>query len=309
MIDRGSKSVLLTGAGGFVGRHCIERLAGAGFEVHAVRSKKVEGGEGSGAVWHRADLLDRDAAKALVETVRPSHLLHLAWYGERDFYHSDHNFAWVEASFDLLRHFAANGGERVVMAGSSAEYDWSDGTCSEATTQLAPATLYGSCKRAMGLLFEAFVESAGLSGAWGRIFFIYGPGQREETLVGHVISSILKGERARCSSGVQLRDFLYVEDVADAMVALLHSDVAGPLNVGSGIPIRVRDLAVAAASGLQAADMIDFGAIEASDAASSVVADTVRLQRDVGWLPAFTLERGMERTIDWWRSRLELAAP
>src|SRR5947208_3371918 len=148
------KRVLLTGASGFVGRHCLSSLLAQGYEVHAVSSRKDAATATSPEVrWHRADLLDKKQTSELLSEVRPTHLLHCAWYAvPGKYWTASENLYWVEAGQHLLKAFSDEGGQRVVGVGSCAEYDWSDGHCSELTTQLKPATLYGQSKYAFQLL-------------------------------------------------------------------------------------------------------------------------------------------------------------
>src|SRR5207245_614301 len=84
-----------------------------------------------------------------------------------------------------------------------------------------------ACKLALASLLEAYAGQTGLSQAWARIFFLYGPREHPKRLVSSVIRSLLRGERARCSHGQQIRDYLHVEDAAGALVALLESEVTG----------------------------------------------------------------------------------
>src|SRR5436190_5168313 len=147
-------------------------------------------------------------------------MLQLDWYAVPGrYWTSTENIRWVHASLELLQLFREHGGERVVMAGTCAEYSWAGGYCSESATELAPASLYGTCKHALRLIVEAYAEQTNLSVAWARLFFLYGPFEDSTRLVASVIRSLLKGQPALCSSGNQQRDFLYVEDAAKALVA------------------------------------------------------------------------------------------
>jgi nucleoside-diphosphate-sugar epimerase len=301
------KKVLLTGARGFIGRHCLPFLKADGYEIHAVSSRETWVAN-SEAYCHIADLLDPKQVEGLLKSVKPTHLLHLAWYAvPGKYWNASENLQWVRASLDLLQSFSAFGGQRVVIGGTCAEYDWTDGLCSERKTKLMPATLYGTCKHALRLMAEAYEREVKLSAAWGRIFLLYGPREYPERLVASVIRSLLKNEPARCSAGNQQRDFLYVEDAASALVALLNSDVRGPVNIASGQAMPVKEVVHRIAEILNRPELVELGAIPTSaDDPPLIVADVERLQNEVGWKPRFDLNQGLEATIEWWKqSRFE----
>jgi nucleoside-diphosphate-sugar epimerase len=277
------KRVLVTGATGFIGRHAAGPLERRGFDVHGISSRT-------------ADLLEPGEAERVLEEVRPTHLLHLAWYSvHREYWTSPENRRWVEASLRLVKRFRELGGERVVVAGSCAEYDWSAGVCVERETPLAPRGLYGESKNA---LREALGED---DVAWGRIFFLYGPCEHPERLVPSVVRPLLDGEEAHVSEGSQVRDFLHVADVADAFAGLVDSDVTGPVNVASGEGRSVRDVVETAARTVGRPELVRFGA--PVDEEPLVVADVTRLRDEVGWSRARSLEQGLAETVEWWRTQ------
>jgi nucleoside-diphosphate-sugar epimerase len=298
------KRVLVTGASGFIGSHCLAPLVRRGFEVHAVswQSDPTLGD----VSWHSADLLDRAQVSTLVEAVRATHLLHLAWYvTPGGLINARENFDWTEASLQLVRTFEASGGRRIVAAGSSYEYDWRYGYCNERLTPLAPDTAYGACKRALGELTASFAGISEIACAWPRIFFLYGPREHPDRLVSSVIRNVLAGRPAPCSHGEQIRDYLHVQDAADALVAIVDSDVEGPVNVGSGRPIALKQLVGAVGDKLGRPDLIHLGAIPArANDAPLVVADVERLTTELGWAPRFGLDDGLDDTIAWWSDRL-----
>jgi nucleoside-diphosphate-sugar epimerase len=301
--------VLVTGGTGFIGRHAIPSLLERGHEVHA--SYRSEPGEPRpGLTWHHADLLDSGQVDELVERIRPTHLLHFAWYAEHGtFWTSPENVRWVEATLRLVRQFSAAGGKRAVLAGSCAEYDWSqpswDGVCSESSTPINPATFYGKSKHATRLVAEGLAVEAGLSFAWGRIFFVYGPREDPRRLVASVARALIAGEPAPTSEGSQRRDFLHAADVAAAFVALLDSAVDGAVNIGSGVATPVRRVVELIAAATSAPELVRWGDVPTrADDPPVLVADVSRLREEVGWQPRFSAEEGIERTVAWWRGNV-----
>ena len=303
------KRLLITGATGFIGTHCLPLLTTNGYEVHAVtKNSSVEDSDTNQVNWHRVDLLDQSQIQRLIAHVQPTHLLHFAWYATpRKYLTSPENVRWVQASLALLQAFAENGGQRVVMAGTCAEYDWKYGYCSEEITPLIPATLYGTCKHSVQMIMRTYAEQRGLSSAWGRIFFLYGPHEHRDRLISYVIRSLLLGEIAHCSHGRQLRDFLYVKDVASAFVALLDSVVIGPVNIASGQPTKLLDVIYAIADLLNRRELIQLNSISTPpDEPPLIVADIHKLSNEVRWLPEFDFKEGLTQTIEWWRHNLAL---
>lgn len=299
------KRVLVTGASGFIGRATLPRLLALGYEVHATAPDPVEERVPTDVHWHRLDLLDSAETTALMAAVRPTHLLHLAWYAEPGRYQtSAENLRWVQGSLFLVEHFLQWGGRRVTVAGTCAEYDWRDGRCKENFTRLKPADLYSVSKHALHIMLTSWSQQMKFSLGWGRVFFLYGPFEHPKRLVASVICSLLNNEPALCTEGHQERDFLHVHDVADALVALLESNVEGPVNIASGKAVAIRDIIFALARLLGGEDLVQLGTLPTPPGERpSVVADVDRLHNDVVWRPMFSLEAGLADTVEWWKRK------
>jgi nucleoside-diphosphate-sugar epimerase len=294
------KRVLVTGASGFVGRHSLAFLIERGYEVHAVARGPVPAVPGIEA--HAVDLRDDRAVDALCATLRPSHLLHFAWYAVPGrFWSAPENLDWAAASLRLFHAFAAAGGRRIVAAGSCAEYDWSHARLAEAGTPLAPRTLYGTAKDAVRACLARAAGELGLEWAWGRLFFLYGPHEPPGRLVSDLIAGLLAGRRVAVSEGRQQRDFMHVEDAARAFAALLDSAFQGPINVAAGTAVAVREVVARIGDLIGRADLIDFGARPtAADEPEQLVADVEALAREVGFVPRRELAGGLAHTMAWW---------
>lgn len=289
--------VMLTGATGFVGRHTLTALARAGHEVHALARRR--GPELTGVTWHEADLL---AGCEVVGEVEPEILVHLAWYAEHGkFWTSPENVRWVEASLALLRAFAAAGGRRAVIAGTCAEYEWSREVYPEDAPQ-HPATLYGAAKHGLHTVAAAYAEQAGLSLAWGRLFFLYGPGEAPGRFVPSLVRALLKGEQAPMTDGTQRRDFLHAADAGAAFAALAGSQVTGAINIASGEDVALGDVGERLARLTGRPELLDLGALgRREDDPPSIVADVGRLRSELGWRPSIGFDDGLHETLQWWQ--------
>lgn len=301
-----TRNVLVTGASGFIGRAMLPELVANGWQVIAATRHRSSATISHPAItWQEADLHDGATIAEICRHYRPTHLLHLAWTTVHGLYwEAEENLAWVASSIALLRAFRAFGGVRAVIAGTCAEYDWTYGYCREDVTPLVPHTLYGTSKDALRILAQHYYGGPeGPGFAWGRIFSPYGPNENAARLIPSVINSVLNGQPVRCTAGTQYRDFLHVTDVASAFRVLLESDQNGCFNIASGQPVRIRDLVNAVTSSMNSETRAIFGALPVhTDDPPLLVGDCSRL-RQLGWQPAINLERGLSKTIDWWRMR------
>ena len=299
--------VLVTGATGFIGQACVMSLVQAGCEVIGTYRGETPPEDTDHVTWVRADLTRESEITALMQRYRPTHLLALAWYMGPGNQQALENFRWLQHSIDLLMAFAEAGGARVTFCGSCMEYDWSQSVkLDESDTPLQPTTEYGAAKAALFTAFGPLCKKLGLSGSWARPFFLYGPDESPNRLTADVIISLLEGREALCTHGRQKRDFLHVQDAADAMVQLLLSDQEGPLNIGSGQAVPLAALVEEVGHQIGASDLIRLGAREARpDDPPLVEADTTRLNEVLNWQPVFSIETGLADTIGWWRQKLK----
>lgn len=295
------KSVLVTGATGFVGRHTLGPLLDNHFEVHALFSQGLPVQKDERIHWHEINLHDKQQIDTLFTTVSPTHLLHLAWYAKpKEYWTSPLNIDWIYSSIYLLNTFIKAKGKRAVVAGSCAEYDWSQGHCKEFSTPCLPATLYGRSKYALHLLTEPLAQSSSLSLAWARLFFLFGAYEYPERLVPSAITTLLKKKPFEVMNGNQIRDFLSVDQVAQALVALLDSDIKGPVNIASGQATALRDMITFIANRLNALDLVKYHDKKEKGPHAVLTADVSRLQSEVKWQPQHSLENELEKTISWW---------
>jgi nucleoside-diphosphate-sugar epimerase len=296
-----SKRVLVTGANGFIGRYALPELVARGYEVYALArdTTKLPGD----IIGIRSDLLLPGESERVIDVVKPSHVLHLAWNATPgQFWTALDNLDWVETSLRLSAAFAKSGGRRLVCAGSCAEYDWSYDLLEEGVTPLTPRTLYGKAKASVHQLLMEAAAQTGVSTAWGHVFFLYGPHEHSDRLIPQVISGLLRGNAIACTACTQERDFMHVSDVARALVTLLDSDWQGAANIASGHcgPIRVALDFLSELAGRD--DLIQFGARPMPPDEPPRMAASTRALSEIGFVPEYGLNEGLAHTFEWWRA-------
>jgi nucleoside-diphosphate-sugar epimerase len=294
--------VLLTGSSGFVGRAALVALQQQGAEVIAMSRTRPDIDD-TKFEWHSADLLDHAATTSIVTATRPDAILHLAWTVEHGkFWTTPANLDWVVATLNLARAAANAGVKRFIGTGTCYEYDWpATADCNEQLTPLKPALLYGTSKDATRRILEEFGQTHGLSVAWARLFFLYGPGEGAGRLVPSVASALATSQPAKCSSGTGLRDFMDVRDVGAGLAALALSGVTGPVNVASGQAISIADIARTLGRLAGRPELVHIGALpDRPNEPPRIVADITRLRDDVGFVPSRTLDQGLAEALDYW---------
>ena len=299
--------VLLTGASGFIGSHLARLLIANGESVTAILKP-------SSARWRIADLPSsmrviecdiRDRAQLtgrLAEDL-PDVCIHLAWHGwSGPSLTAADNLSSLAASAELLRAVADAGCPRFVGVGTCFEYDTAAGMLTE-STPARPRDLYGVCKHSLWTAAQALSPIAKMDVAWARVFLVYGPFDDERRLVPSLALSLIRGEVARTTPGEQIRDIMHVEDAAAAIWAIARSRHTGEVNVASGVPVKVADIARHIGDIVGRPDLLHIGALpyRASDP-PVLVGDISRLRDTIGWAPRYDLVSGLGQTVAWWRA-------
>ena len=202
----------------------------------------------------------------------------------------------MAASARLLRAALDTGVERFVAAGTCAEYAWPCAACNETQTALAPATLYAVAKDAFRRLGEAYARERDAEFAWGRTFFVYGPGEPPGKLISSVIRDLQAG-RVPAIRDLQRRlDFVFVDDVARGFADLVvRRGATGAFNLGSGMLHSVLE-AVTLARAIVGGPPVVFAA--RPDTAMVVGADLNRSRTMLSYAPHVSFADGIARTAD-----------
>ena len=294
--------VLVTGAGGFVGRHLVPHLAERGCEVLATDREEL-------------DVADPGAVEAAIAGLEPDAVVHLAALSsvaavQRDPLRSFRvNYAGARHLLDAIARRAPRA--RLLLVGSGEVYGAlaADAAPFDETAPLRPTTLYGAGKAASDLLGRAYA-ARGLAVVRARAFNHAGPGQSPDFALASFarqLAEIEKGMSApvlRAGNLESTRDFSDVRDVVAAYAALLDPAVPpGAYNVASGVERRIGDLLalLMRCMGVRAEVAVEASRVRP---ATRSAGDAARLRRATGWAPRFALDETLASVAEDWRRRI-----
>jgi nucleoside-diphosphate-sugar epimerase len=255
--------ILLTGASGFVGQHVLRRLSELGHQITVVtrnkESRKFDKSFNIDRFVETKNLFLEDVEWWKIALMDVDTIVHLAWYVEPNKYlHSRLNFDCLKGTLSIARAATELQISRFVGIGTCFEYDLSYGYLST-STPLKPSSIYSATKISTFMILSEWFKNHQLSFLWCRLFYLFGEGEDNRRLVSYIRERLEKGEPAELTSGRQIRDYLDVEEASRLIVESVFSEKVGPLNICSGIPVSVRELAERIADEYNRRDLLRFG--------------------------------------------------
>lgn len=256
------KRIALTGASGFVGRQIFNALYEKKYKLLLFNHRSNFYSESF------ADKVEYIATKDIfLEKIEKlasvlqdvDTLIHSAWHVEHSNYlQSEKNFDCLTGSVALAKACAQAGVRRFVGIGTCFEYDLSYGRLS-VETPLKPTTPYAAAKVSTFFALTQYFLSKGVEFVWCRLFYLYGEGEDERRLVPYLRKQLANGKIAELTSGTQVRDFLDVREAGLLIAEIAQGQQQGPINVCSGKPVTVRQLAEKIADEYGRRDLLRFG--------------------------------------------------
>ena len=286
------KKVILTGGTGLIGTQTIPCLLNAGFKVYVM----TMGDEVStdNVTYIKANLFDKNAVDKMFSEVQPEYLLHYAWLST-GLFNDNMNFDFLTSSIDMLKSFHKYGGKRVVMAGTYAEYGYHNETLKE-TMPAEPINIYSQCKDFVHKIAEVYCHNNNISFGWGRIFSAFGKEKDPRRLTSDVINHLSANQEVVIRSGSLIRDYIYTKDIAAAFVKFLDSNVEGVVNICTGKDTSIHDYVMKIAQAMGKENLVVFNE-QASPQQVRVVGDSTRLNKEVGFVPQYTIEEAIKEIL------------
>lgn len=287
------KKVFLTGGTGLIGTQTIPFLQKAGFEIYALTLD--ENKSENGIKYVKGNLFDKIQIDNLLSEIRPEYMLHYAWLST-GLFNDNSNFDFLTSSIDLLKSFAKYGGKRVVMAGTYAEYGYHNETLKE-TMPAEPINIYSQCKDFVHQIAEAYCQNNNISFGWGRIFSAFGKEKDPRRLTSDVINHLKNNQEVVIRSGSLVRDYIYTKDIAAAFVKFLESDVNGVVNICTGKDTSIHDYVMKIAQIMEKENLVVFNE-QKSPQQVRVVGDPIRLNKEVGFTPKYSIEQALKEILE-----------
>ena len=290
-----SKTVFVTGATGLIGKELWTPLTKAGFEVYALA---IEDNlpQVPHIHWLKGNLFDPANINHLMAQIKPQYLLNMAWATTGDYQVSNINFDFLCAGIQLLKAFYANGGKRVIFAGTCLEYAPQNHPIKE-TDPIAPPVPYALCKQLLFQSTQSFCTQNKLSFACGRIFYVYGKGEAPTRLTASIINSLQSGKTVSINHSQLVKDYMYTKDIARAFVALLGSSVQGAVNICTRQGISLAQYATTIAKLLGKENLLDLKELPTTQPLQ-IVGDNTRLTQEVGYTPTYTLKQALWEILE-----------
>ncbi len=302
-------TVLVTGGAGFIGSHIVDRLLARSHTVHVLDdlSSGSKKNLAAGVPLHELDMRS-EKARELVEKLAPDFIVHAAAQVsvrvsmEQPALDTDLN---VTGLINILTPLRDRKGTHVVFLSSGgAVYGEQESFPAPETHRIMPESVYGLSKRVGELYLEFWSRVWGVTSTALRLSNVYGPRQNphgEAGVVAIFCERLLAGKSIAVNgTGKQTRDFVYVEDVAEAVGRAVDTRAVGEFNVGTSRETTITELAERLRDMACPTVEIHYAAAKAGEQMRSCI-DVAKAKKVLGWTPKMEFAPGLEHTLAWYK--------
>lgn len=303
--------VLITGATGFIGRHLCKALVAAGALVYALRrpdsfSSPAEWASHLNIEWIEADLCDSDRLKSVIKEAAASHIFHLAAATavDRGFETAPTMIANnLQGTINLLHALEATSYTCFIQTGSAEEYGMATAPFRE-TTFPQPVSAYSASKASATMFCNMYHRTLGCPIIILRPFLVYGPGQPINKLIPQAIQAALKDQPFPMTSGLQTREFTYIDDLISGYLkaATTPEAIGQTINLGTGKTYTILEVVEQIRQLTDSRMKLQVGALP--DRVGEIMmyqCDNTKARDLLDWVPETSLTQGLRKTIDWYK--------
>jgi nucleoside-diphosphate-sugar epimerase len=291
--------ILVTGATGFIGSAFSRLALSHDHEIAGMMlptenpSTNIPASEKM--TWLKGTLAELPWRE--IEKFQPEVCVHFAWIATPGVYlESPENENYLRWSLDLVHRLRGLGTKHIVGVGTCIEYRITNAPLSEERTPVDPTTFYSRCKNTLRETLAAQARKDGWHFCWGRVFYPYGVGEHPARLCSALIQKFRRGEKLLLKTPNSTKDYIYIEDLAAAILLTVEKKFTGTINWGTGTGISVRQIADTVAGMLGRPELVEEISPAEPDPLGFVVADATKLHQ-LGWQPEHTLDQGLEKLL------------
>lgn len=301
------KKAVIIGANGFLGSQLVLSLAKRCVSVIALVSKDLDYSFLSDKTNIHCIEFDLANLNLLYDKscfYNADIIFHMAWAGVDSSYRNEarvqaQNIIYSLSVLQLARHFDI---KRILMPGSAAEVSCGKGVIT-GTELPAPSDLYSASKVATRFLCQAYASQHKLELIWTLITSVYGPKRNDRNLISYTIKKLLSGECPSFTCLEQEWDYLYIDDLIEALIALGEKGIGGKIYpIGSGKHRKLLDYILIIRDCIDPALPLGIGELPYKNKIiDNQIIDITELKRDTNFTPFFTFEKGIENTIEYFK--------
>lgn len=302
------QKVIITGANGFIGSHLVKRLDATGVDVVALVDSRLDYAsiEGLPNVTIIAFSLQTIDDLSSDERLGGADIIyHLAWAGVHASYRNseDEQLQNIRYSLGVLKLAEQIRCRKVLIPGSAAEVSCGDGMITGKECP-APSDIYSATKVATRFLCQTYALQHDLTLIWPLITSIYGPGRDDNNLISYAIKTLLKGEKPSFTRLEQQWDYLYIDDLIEALVALGDKGKSGVYPVGSGEHRKMSEYVEIIRRLINPSLTLGIGDLpyKNPNQIDNQIMDISALRKDTGFSPKTSFEEGISKTIEYFRA-------
>lgn len=288
------KKILLTGATGLIGKELIKPLLENGYEIFAISRKPIP--NSNTITWLAGDLFDTQFIQSCCKKAQADILVHLAWKVTGDYANSNENFSFLAGSISLLQEFQQHGGKQVFFCGSYFEYDFTQPKLTEQSPLAPEKMVYTFCKNELRKIAEKFCRQNAMDFCYGRIFNVFGHNEERNRLTRQILDNLFADKEVIIKSGPLQKDYMYSREIASAITEVLKSNIQGTINICTGKPIAIKDIALTIARKLHKEHLVKFQ----NDFGSQplcIYGDNTRLLTETAYTPRYSFEQAIDEII------------
>ena len=279
--------IFVTGGTGFIGSHLVNVLKETEHDILLL----TEPGTGSEiANILESDLTETDIIEKKLSEFKPDLCIHMAWQGIPDF-GVETSLKNLQMGLGLYKILSKIGCKRVITTGSCWEYGRDNGELTE-DMPVYSKNSFSAAKNALHWMGEEIARESEMGFIWTRLFYVYGPGQKQSSLIPSIIEKAKEGKTPKLNTPDAKCDFIHVKDIASGIITIAESGVKnGTFNIGTGELTRVGRVASIACEKLG----IDYDD-NPQESKDGFYANTDKL-KEIGWSSKITIKEGIDTMI------------